>query len=82
MLECPGMFNQLPDLHRHLTAGAKTVILSAPAKSPEITTMVHRVTTADGPTTGVMSCASCTTNCIVPVVEVMGRRIGMRRRPS
>ena len=79
VLECTGMFNQLPDLQRHLTAGAKTVILSAPAKSPEIATMVHRVNTSNGPTTGVISCASCTTNCITPVVEIMGRRIGVEK---
>lgn len=79
VLECTGMFNQLPDLQRHLTAGAKTVILSAPAQSPEIATMVHRVNTTDGPTTGIISCASCTTNCITPVVEVMGRRIGVEK---
>jgi glyceraldehyde 3-phosphate dehydrogenase len=79
VLECTGMFNQLPDLQRHLTAGAKTVILSAPAKSPEIATMVHRVNTKDGPTTGIISCASCTTNCITPVVEIMGRRIGIEK---
>jgi glyceraldehyde 3-phosphate dehydrogenase len=79
VLECTGVFNQLTDLQRHLAAGAKTVILSAPAKSPEIATVVHRVNTADGPTTGVMSCASCTTNCIAPVVEVMGRRIGVEK---
>lgn len=68
VLECTGVFNQQADLQRHLAAGAKTVILSAPAKSPEIATMVHRVNTTDGPTTGVISCASCTTNCITPVV--------------
>ena len=79
VLECTGMFNQLPDLQRHLAAGAKTVILSAPAKSPEIATMVHRVNTTDGPTAGIISCASCTTNCITPVVEVMGRRIGVEK---
>ena len=79
VLECTGAFNQLPDLQRHLAAGAKTVILSAPAKSPEIATMVHRVNTANGPTTGVISCASCTTNCITPVVEIMGRRIGVEK---
>lgn len=79
VLECTGMFNQLPDLQRHLTAGAKTVILSAPAKSPEIATMVHQVNTTDGPTTGIISCASCTTNCITPVLEVMGRRIGVEK---
>lgn len=79
VLECTGVFNQHADLQRHLAAGAKTVILSAPAKSPEIATMVHRVNTADGPTTGIISCASCTTNCITPVVEVMGRRIGVEK---
>jgi glyceraldehyde 3-phosphate dehydrogenase len=79
VLECTGAFNRQADLQRHLTAGARTVILSAPAKSPEIATVVHRVNSADGPTTGVMSCASCTTNCITPVVEVMGRRIGIEK---
>jgi glyceraldehyde 3-phosphate dehydrogenase len=79
VLECTGAFNQYADLKRHLTAGAKTVILSAPAKGPEIATMVHRVNTTNGPTTGVISCASCTTNCIAPVVEVMGRRIGIEK---
>lgn len=63
----------IPDLQRHLAAGAKTVILSAPAKSQEVSTMVHRVNTTNGPTTGIISCASCTTNRIAPVVEDMGR---------
>ena len=79
VLECTGRFNQREDLERHLAAGAKTVILSAPAKGPEVATMVHRVNTAKGPTTGIISCASCTTNCITPVVEVMGRRIGIEK---
>lgn len=79
VLECTGVFNQRADLERHLSAGAKTVILSAPAKGPEIATMVHRVNTGNGPTVGVISCASCTTNCIAPVVEVMGRRIGVEK---
>jgi glyceraldehyde 3-phosphate dehydrogenase len=79
VLECTGAFNQQTDLDRHLTAGARAVILSAPTKSPEIATLVHRVNSADGPTTGVISCASCTTNCIAPVVEVMGRRIGIEK---
>jgi len=79
VLECTGVFNQLADLQRHLTAGAKTVILSAPAKSPEIATVVHRVTTTHEPSSSIISCASCTTNCITPVVEVMGRRIGVEK---
>src|SRR5437870_2517684 len=79
VLECTGVFNQQADLQRHLAAGAKTVLLSAPTKSPEIATVVHGVNTANGPTAGIMSCASCTTNCITPVVEVMGRRIGVEK---
>ena len=79
VLECTGAFNQQTDLERHLAAGAKAVILSAPAKSPEIATLIHRVNSGNGPTTGVISCASCTTNCIAPVVEVMGRRIGIEK---
>lgn len=79
VLECTGVFNQQADLQRHLAAGAKTVILSAPAKSPEIATVVHRVNTTEEPTPGIISCASCTTNCITPVVEVMGRRIGVEK---
>ena len=73
------MFNQQADLQRHLAAGAKTVILSAPAKSPEIATVVHGANSTHEPTTGIISCASCTTNCITPVVEVMGRRIGVQK---
>jgi len=79
VLECTGVFNQQADLQRHLAAGAKTVILSAPAKSPEIATVVHGVNSTHEPTTGIISCASCTTNCITPVVEVMGRRIGVQK---
>jgi glyceraldehyde 3-phosphate dehydrogenase len=77
VLECTGAFNQQADLQRHLAAGAKIVILSAPAKSPEIATVVHGVNATEGAPAGIMSCASCTTNCIAPVVEVMGRRIGI-----
>ena len=79
VLECTGVFNQQADLERHLAAGAKTVILSAPAKSPEIATVVHGANSTHEPTTGIISCASCTTNCITPVVEVMGRRIGVQK---
>ena len=79
VLECTGVFNQQADLERHLAAGAKTVILSAPAKSPEIATVVHGANSTHEPTTGIISCASCTTNCITLVVEVMGRRIGVQK---
>jgi glyceraldehyde 3-phosphate dehydrogenase len=76
VLESTGVFTNRPSLEKHLQAGAKHVILSAPAKD-ETLTVVHGVTDLGGEKPEVISCASCTTNCITPVVEVMGRRIGV-----
>jgi glyceraldehyde 3-phosphate dehydrogenase len=77
VLECTGIFRKRPDLEKHLQAGAKRVVLSAPAKSEGIETVVHGVNQANGD--AIVSCASCTTNCITPVVEVMGRRVGVKK---
>lgn len=79
VLECTGVFRQREDLEKHLEAGAKYVILSAPAKSDDVVTVVYGVNTGDAESVRVVSCASCTTNCITPVVEVMGRRIGIEK---
>ena len=78
VLECTGVFTKRDDLEKHVQAGAKYVILSAPAKSEDIVTVVHGVNTADG-NTNIIACASCTTNCITPVVEILGRRIGIQK---
>jgi glyceraldehyde 3-phosphate dehydrogenase len=78
VLECTGVFTKRKDLEKHIQAGAKYVILSAPAKSEDIVTVVHGVNTADG-NTNIIACASCTTNCITPVVEIIGRRIGIEK---
>jgi glyceraldehyde 3-phosphate dehydrogenase len=78
VFECTGIFRTREDLEKHLRAGAHTVILSAPAKSKDVPNVVHRVNQAEA-AGGVLSCASCTTNCITPVVEVMGRRIGIQK---
>ncbi|HEY3346748.1 MAG TPA: type I glyceraldehyde-3-phosphate dehydrogenase [Nitrospirota bacterium] len=78
VLECTGRWTDIDGLKRHIKAGAKHVILSAPSKSAEVLTVVHGVNNpAEVPE--VMSCASCTTNSITPVVEVMGRRIGVKK---
>jgi glyceraldehyde 3-phosphate dehydrogenase len=78
VFECTGMFRREEELRRHLQAGARFVILSAPARTETVATVVHGVNQApDG--LQVVSCASCTTNCITPVVEVLGRRIGIER---
>jgi glyceraldehyde 3-phosphate dehydrogenase len=78
VLECTGLFTTSDGLGKHLAAGAKYAVLSAPPKGGQICTIVHGVTmpSADDQ---MVSCASCTTNCITPVVEIMGRRIGIKK---
>jgi glyceraldehyde 3-phosphate dehydrogenase len=77
VFECTGFFRKEEDLKKHLEAGAKFVILSAPAKSEGVPTIVHGVNVPEDDSVRYLSCASCTTNCITPVVEVMDRRIGV-----
>jgi glyceraldehyde 3-phosphate dehydrogenase len=76
VLECTGVFTHEADLKRHAQAGAKFVILSAPHKGGDVPTVVHGVNTADRGAS-IISCASCTTNCITPVIEILGRRLGL-----
>jgi glyceraldehyde 3-phosphate dehydrogenase len=78
VFECTGAFTRREDLEAHIRAGARYVILSAPAKGDGVETIVHGVNTPQG-TTAIISCASCTTNCITPVMEILGRRIGVRK---
>lgn len=78
VFECTGVFTTREGMEKHIQAGAKRVILSAPDKNGEVFTVVPGVNQAD-PSTQIISCASCTTNCITPVVEVMGRRIGIAK---
>lgn len=78
VIESTGFFTAREDAEKHIKAGAKTVIISAPTKSGDIPTVVHGVNSEDG-NTNIFSCASCTTNNISPVVEIMGRRIGIKK---
>jgi glyceraldehyde 3-phosphate dehydrogenase len=79
VLECTGVFGKADELRKHLQAGARYVILSAPSKSPEVATIVYGVNDTQAGNTPVISCASCTTNSVTPVFEIMGRRIGVRK---
>ncbi|MCC6659850.1 MAG: type I glyceraldehyde-3-phosphate dehydrogenase [Phycisphaerales bacterium] len=78
VFECTGALTRRQDLEKHVRAGARYVILSAPSKDQDVETVVHGAN-APGERPAIISCASCTTNCITPVVEVMGRRIGFTK---
>src|SRR5437588_6529442 len=72
VLESTGRFTNRPDADKHLAAGAKQVVISAPAKGEDITIVMgvnHQK--YDPAKHHVLSNASCTTNCLVPVVKVV-----------
>jgi glyceraldehyde 3-phosphate dehydrogenase len=78
VFECTGALTRREELEKHIQAGARVVLLSAPSKSDEVEIVVHGVNVSGGTPT-IISCASCTTNCITPIVEVIGRRIGLKK---
>ncbi len=78
VFECTGAFTRREDLEAHIRAGARFVILSAPSNGDDVQTIVHGVNTPSSGT-AIISCASCTTNCITPVMEILGRRIGVKK---
>jgi glyceraldehyde 3-phosphate dehydrogenase len=72
VIECTGLFTEAEKAKGHITAGAKKVIISAPAKGEDITIVMgvnHEKYDAGKHT--IISNASCTTNCLVPVVHVL-----------
>jgi len=73
VLECTGHFTDLEGASKHLKAGAKKVIISAPSKSKEIPTFILGVNEEkyDSKRDKVVSMASCTTNCLAPVAKVL-----------
>jgi glyceraldehyde 3-phosphate dehydrogenase len=75
VFECTGALTHREELEKHIQAGARFVLLSAPSKGGEVETVVHGANVA-GASSAIISCASCTTNCITPIVEIIGRRIG------
>ena len=79
VLECTGKFTQKEDAMKHIMAGAKKVLISAPAKG-DVKTVVYGVN--DGILTNedvVVSAASCTTNCLAPVVNILQKNIGIKK---
>jgi glyceraldehyde 3-phosphate dehydrogenase len=77
VLECSGKFNSLEYASRHIVAGAKRVLVSAPCKG-DVKTIVYGVNenVIDG-SEKIISAASCTTNCLAPVVDVLDKEFGI-----
>lgn len=78
VIESTGVFTKEEDAQKHVDAGAKVVVISGPTSSGGVPTIVHGVNTKDGSST-IFSCASCTTNNISPVIEILGRTIGIKK---
>ena len=79
VFECTGVFTSDEKAMAHITAGAKKVIISAPAKG-DLKTIVYNVNhdTLDG-SEQIISAASCTTNCLAPVLNVIEKEFGVEK---
>jgi len=80
VLECTGLFTEREKAEGHLKAGAPTVLISAPAKNPDITVAYginHEK--LDKSKHKIISNASCTTNCLTPVAKVLLENFGIKR---
>jgi glyceraldehyde 3-phosphate dehydrogenase len=79
VLECTGQFRKLVDAKKHLKAGAKKVMISAPAKGDGINTYVLGVNDKKlKKGEKIISIGSCTTNCLAPVAKVLNDTIGIK----
>jgi glyceraldehyde 3-phosphate dehydrogenase len=79
VLECTGRFRSRLDAAKHLDAGAQKVIVSAPMKDPDATLVLGVNFEAYDPEHHeVISNASCTTNCLAPVAQVLNEAVGIR----
>ena len=79
VFECTGKFVKYEDVHKHIEAGAKKVIISAPGKG-DMKTIVYNVNSdiLDG-SEEIISAASCTTNCLAPVAKVLDEVFGIEK---
>ena len=78
VFECSGHFTKKDSAYRHIEAGAKRVIISAPCKDSDVKTVVYGVNESilNGDER-VISAASCTTNCLAPVLDVIDNNFGI-----
>jgi len=81
VIESTGLFTKRDDAAKHLEAGAKKVIISAPATDPDVTVAlgVNFDSAYDPEQHNIISNASCTTNCLAPVAKVVHEAVGIER---
>jgi len=77
VFECTGVFRARAGADRHLAGGAKRVIISAPAKGPDVTIVMGVNQETFDPSHTMISNASCTTNCLAPVAKVLDAQFGI-----
>ena len=80
VFESTGLFTERDAAAKHLTAGAKKVVITAPAKKPDITVVLGvNDDTYDPAAHHIISNASCTTNCLAPLAKVLHQAFGIRK---
>lgn len=79
VIESTGVFTKEAEARAHLKAGAARVIITAPTDSPDVPTVILGVNDAQLKDQAVISNASCTTNCVTPVVAIMDEAFGVEK---
>jgi glyceraldehyde 3-phosphate dehydrogenase len=80
VLECTGAFTKQSDAAQHITAGAKKVIISAPAKEDSVKTIIFGVNDEIlNVSDEIISVGSCTTNCLAPIAKALNDSIGIEK---
>ena len=79
VLECTGFFADRESAQKHIDAGAKRVLVSAPAKGADLTVVYGVNDEKLAPEHTIVSNASCTTNCLAPVAKVLNDTLGIER---
>ncbi|MEO8680078.1 MAG: type I glyceraldehyde-3-phosphate dehydrogenase [Vicinamibacterales bacterium] len=80
VFECTGKFTKRDDAAKHLAAGARKVVITAPATNPDVTVVLGVNDGAyDKAAHHIVSNASCTTNCLAPVAKVLHESFGIRK---
>ena len=80
VFESTGLFTNRPDAAKHIAAGAKKVVITAPAKGPDLSIVLGvNEETYDPGKHQIISNASCTTNCLAPLAKVIHQRFGIRK---